>query len=77
MEHKRFTFTFSPIEGRDIKEGDFAYDPVFGIGNVVDLEGVLCFQTIRIANKGSITTPIINNLDDKRPYTITSIIEKK
>ena len=74
---KRFTFSFEPIEGREIKEGDFAYDLVFGIGNVILLEGELCFQSIRIKNKGTITTPIIRNLDDKRPYQIVSIIEKK
>ena len=66
---KRFTFSFEPIEGRDIMEGDFAYDPVLGIGNVVTVKGELCFQSIKIKNKGTITTPIIRNLDDKRPLS--------
>ncbi len=76
MEAKRFTFTFQPIEGREIVEGDFAYDPVLGIGNVVKVYNELCFQSIRIKGKGTITAPIVRLLDDKRPYEIVSIIEK-
>jgi len=73
---KRFVFTFEPDEHNELKEGDFAYDPNFGIGRVVTYHDELCFQSIQIKNKGSITAPVSRNIDDKRPYRIVSIIEK-
>lgn len=54
------------ISDDDIKEGDYTYHPILGLGKIKLIDNVECFVTIKKHDKdGSVITPWKNNLKDK------------
>lgn len=57
----------------DIKDGDYAYHKVFGVGKIVNIYGEDCFVTIRTSQTdGSITTPWKRNIPDIKKIILTT-----
>lgn len=57
----------------EIKEGDYAYHKILGIGRIVILYGEECFQTIKLhPNDGSVTTPWKRNIPDIKKIIATT-----
>lgn len=63
---KYFT-KYLPVPG-EIKEGDVCFYPPFGFGRAIMEFNELCFYKKGSNGRGSLTSPISRNLNDKRPY---------
>ena len=72
---RQFLFELSPIEDREIEEGDLCVFDPFGLGIAKMVSDQLCYVSIRQGDKGQCTSPISRNLEDKRPWKIESIKE--
>lgn len=67
---KRYFTKYIPVEG-EVKEGDICYFTQFKeFGTAKMISGELCFVSFPQEGKGSLTSPISRNLDDKRPYKL-------
>jgi len=57
----------------EIKEGDYAYHKVFGIGKIVNINGEDCFVTLKTKpTDGSVTTPWKRNIPDIKKIILTT-----
>lgn len=57
----------------EIKIKDYAYHKVFGVGKIINIDGVECFVTIkRKTNDGSATTPWKRNIPDIKKIILTT-----
>jgi hypothetical protein len=67
---KKYFCKYLPVEG-EIKEGDICYFTQFKeFGTATMVYDELCFVSFPQESKGSLTSPISRNLDDKRPYKL-------
>lgn len=67
---KKYFSKYLPVEG-EIKEGSVCYFKQFNeFGTAKMIYNELCFVSFPQENKGSLTSPINRNLDDKRPYKL-------
>lgn len=67
MDKKYFVRILS-IEDDHIREGDFCWLDQIGFGRAKMDHGELCYVSLPVPNKGTLTTPISRNLKDQRPY---------
>lgn len=57
----------------DIKDGDYAYHKIFGVGKIINIYGEDCFVTIRKSQTdGSVTTPWKRNIPDIKKIILTT-----
>ena len=57
----------------EIKEGDYAYHKVFGIGKIVNINEEDCFVTLKTKpTDGSVTTPWKRNIPDIKKIILTT-----
>lgn len=67
---KKYFCKYLPVEG-EIKEGDICYFTQFKeFGTATMVYDELCFVSFPQESKGSLTSPISRNLDDKQPYKL-------
>ena len=56
-----------------IKEGNYTYHRVFGVGKITNVNGKKCFVTIKLSSTdGSITTPWKRNIPDIKKIILTT-----
>jgi hypothetical protein len=71
--HKDPSYKFKLHSDEKIKEGNYTYHRVFGVGKITNVNGKKCFVTIKLSSTdGSITTPWKRNIPDIKKIILTT-----